>query len=236
MVNCKNCGAPLSLDNAFCPHCGSANPEAQEHLKKLEKLNRDYKKTKSEVISEVKKNKSGYGVLTILIIVLLSNLALIPMHHNSWSIADSIVSRQKNKNEVKELLNTYLNQKDYERFTVTYDKYSASYKDYSEYNRIHYLADTYVKTKSEIINYYHGVDLYTDSLVRACQYIKDYKDDYERYAKRNENTVELKALNDDFDLFMKTFLNLEQEDLDNIYNMSESEILLLVSKRLNNEE
>ena len=38
MVNCKKCGAPLSLDEAYCPYCGEANPEAQEHLKKLQEL------------------------------------------------------------------------------------------------------------------------------------------------------------------------------------------------------
>ena len=38
MVNCKNCGAPLSLEDAVCPHCGTPNPEAQEHLKKLKDL------------------------------------------------------------------------------------------------------------------------------------------------------------------------------------------------------
>ena len=38
MVNCKNCGAPLTLDSAFCPYCGTHNPEAQEHLEKLQQL------------------------------------------------------------------------------------------------------------------------------------------------------------------------------------------------------
>ena len=35
MVNCKNCGAPLSLDQATCPYCGTENREAIEHIKKL---------------------------------------------------------------------------------------------------------------------------------------------------------------------------------------------------------
>ena len=42
MVNCKNCGAPLSLNDAFCPHCGTPNPEAQEHLKKLRQLDEQF--------------------------------------------------------------------------------------------------------------------------------------------------------------------------------------------------
>ena len=38
MVNCKKCGAPLSINEAVCPYCGEANPEAQAHLKKLREL------------------------------------------------------------------------------------------------------------------------------------------------------------------------------------------------------
>ena len=44
MVNCKNCGAPLSLNDAFCPHCGTPNPEAQEHLRKLEALDQQFQR------------------------------------------------------------------------------------------------------------------------------------------------------------------------------------------------
>ena len=54
MVNCKNCGAPLSLEEAVCPHCGTPNPEAQEHLKKLAQLNSAFEQTQYEVVDEVK--------------------------------------------------------------------------------------------------------------------------------------------------------------------------------------
>ena len=47
MVNCKKCGAPLSLNEAFCPYCGEPNLEAQEHLKKLQELD--------ELLEEIKK-------------------------------------------------------------------------------------------------------------------------------------------------------------------------------------
>ena len=88
MVNCKNCGAPLSLEEAVCPHCGTPNPEAQEHLKKLAQLNSAFEQTQYEVVDEVKKNKRGYGVLVILVMVMLANLILIPVHAASYDIAE----------------------------------------------------------------------------------------------------------------------------------------------------
>ncbi len=79
MVNCKNCGAPLSLNEAFCPHCGTPNPEAQEHLKKLRILDERFEDASREVAAEVKKSKKGYGILLILIMLLLANLVVFSM-------------------------------------------------------------------------------------------------------------------------------------------------------------
>ena len=74
MVNCKKCGAPLSLNEAFCPYCGEPNLEAQEHLKKLQELDEQFQNTSREVAAEVKKSKKGYGILVILVMLLLANL------------------------------------------------------------------------------------------------------------------------------------------------------------------
>ena len=236
MVNCKNCGAPLSLENAYCSHCGTANLEAQEHLKKLEQLDKDYKKTKFEVINEVKKNKKGYGVLTILIVILLMNLLLIPLHNNSYRIADKIIASSRNVSEIKKELDSYLQNKDYERFVITYEKYAVDYRTFEEYNKIYYLADAYLRVKEQVSNHFFGKELYSDSLVRACQYIKEYKDDYDRYNKFDNGNNDFITLNNEFDLFVKTFLKLKDEDLIDISKLSESEILLLVSERLTYEE
>lgn len=240
MVNCKNCGAPLSLDNAYCPHCGTANPEAQEHLKKLAKLDSDYKKTKFDVLNEVKKNKSGYGLLTILVIILLANLLLIPLHASSYEIADRITASKMPVDDVKKQLNNYLDNKQYTEFVTCYDKYAVEYSKYREYNRIYYLSSSFVRIKECISDYYFGKDLYTDMLIRGCHNIKEYKDDYDRYKKKPDSeqisSEYFTQLNDELDLFLQSFLNLSDEDIDSISSISESELLVLVNRRLSNEE
>ena len=238
MVNCKNCGAPLSLEDAVCPHCGTPNPEAQEHLKKLAELDKDYQKTKNEVVSEVKKNKKGYGVLTILIVVLLMNLAMIPMHAASYEIAERIVASRREVSEVKKELDTFIKNKDYARLVITYDKYGADYQRYSDFNKIYYLANYYLRVRENVTNYYFGTNLYSDALVRSCQSIKDFKDEY-KYCTREKDEVyynDMVELDRELDLFLKSFLKLNDEDIESINDMSESEFVVLVSKRLSNEE
>lgn len=239
MVNCKNCGAPLSLENAYCPHCGTANLEAQEHLKKLAQLDRDYQKTKFEVVNEVKKNKKGYGVLTILVVILLMNLFLIPLHGSSYRIADKVIASKRSVDDVKKELTEFINEKDYAQFVITYDKYGADYRNYSDFSKIYYMASDYLRIKEAVTNYYFGKDLYHDALVRSSEYIKDFKDDYARfsaYDSENPYFNEIKLLNDELDLFLKSFLYLNDEDIESIKDMSESEFLVLVAQRLINEE
>ena len=240
MVNCKNCGAPLSLDNPVCPNCGTPNPEAREHLEKLAQLEKDYNKTKYEVVSEVKKNKRGYSVLTILIVVLLANLALIPLHASSYSIADNIVSSRLKVSEVKEELDRCLEEKLYDEFVCLCDKYQVSYREYEEYTPISFMANTFTNIKSYVSNFLYSNETYIDPLVKSCEYIKSFSDDYSRYQKNNsfsDFTINhLNELNSEYELFLKTFLNLNDEDIAAISSMTSADLLVLVSGRLSNEE
>ena len=108
MVNCKNCGAPLSLEDAVCPHCGTPNPEAQEHLKKLKDLDRKFQSARFEVVDEVKKSKKGYGLLVILVMILLANLFLIPVHSASYEIAERIIASRMSVKQIRDTMDTFL--------------------------------------------------------------------------------------------------------------------------------
>ena len=239
MVNCKNCGAPLSLEEAVCPHCGTPNPEAIEHLKKLQELNESFKQTKFEVADEVKKSKKGYGVLIILAIVLLANLALIPFHSASDEIAEKVIASKMSKAQITEKLDSLLQQGEYADFYIFANKFSLSYRDYAKYNEVSYLAEMYSRLIDTVTDYYYGKDLYMDPLVRASQVIRDFKEECARYAKRDsypEMKVYINDIEKQFDLYAKTYLKLTDEDLNGAAQMSESDILIRINERLNDEE
>ena len=108
MVNCKKCGAPLSLNEAFCPYCGEANPEAQEHLKKLRELDEQFEIASQEVTAEVKKSRAGYGILITLVMLLFANLMIFAMHQVSYNIANQIIAGRMTEREIKAQLDQFL--------------------------------------------------------------------------------------------------------------------------------
>ena len=227
MVNCKNCGAPLSLNDAFCPHCGTPNPEAQEHLRKLEALD-----------DEVRKSKKGYGVLVILVMLLLANLILIPFHMAGYEIAEKIQVSKIGDEEIRKKLDTFLENGDYAEMYLFTDKYNLPYQNYAEYNRIAYLGSYYVSLIENVTNYQYNQDNYSDPLVRACRNIIDFKTEYKQYLRWAEDDSFLpyaEQLKSDFDAAAKEYLKLTDEDLLEAEHMTDSALLVRVNERLNDE-
>ena len=239
MVNCKNCGAPLSLEEAVCPHCGTPNPEAQEHLKQLAQLNSAFEQTQYEVVDEVKKNKRGYGVLVILVMVMLANLILIPVHAASYDIAEKLTADKRGKDDILATLDTLMEEGEYIEMFLFSDRYRLNYRDYGEYNQINYLASDYNRVVNCVTNYLYGKDNYSDPLVQACDTLIQFKNDYDSYSRRMEDQRlkgYLDKLNAEMDAYVKTFLKLSDEDIAGFADMSNSELLLKVNERLTNEE
>ena len=239
MVNCKNCGAPLTLEDAVCPHCGTPNPEAKEHLEKLAKLDRDFRKTKTEVAEEVRKSKSGYGVLVILVMVLLANLFMIPLHAATYDIAEKIVASKMGSAMIRETMDELLEEGEYIEMAVFNDKYQLSYQEYGDYNRIAFLAEYYNRLISNVTDYLYGKDPYNDPLVSACQNIKDFVSEYEysgRYIDDRKMMKYIEDLNKEFEAYIRTYLKLTDEDIAGINDMSNSELLLRISERMAYEE
>ena len=239
MVNCKNCGAPLSLNDAVCPHCGTPNPEAQEHLNKLAALDREFRKAQSEVKFEVKKSRKAYGVLVILVMLLGANLILIPFHMAGYEIADRIAVSNMGEAEIRSRLDTLLQEREFSELYLFTNKYNLSYKEFGQYNRIAYLASYYVSLIKNMTNYRYNDDPYSDPLVRACRDISDFKSEYRNYLRWEEDKAFLpyaEQLNEDFDAVAKEYLKLTDEDLSEAETMTDSELLVRVTERMKDED
>lgn len=73
-MKCKNCGANLAIDNAFCPYCGTPNKVAQKHRADMKKYATDYNDTKDQVID---KSKRANGVAIKVTAIALTVAAAI---------------------------------------------------------------------------------------------------------------------------------------------------------------
>ncbi|MBR0140465.1 MAG: zinc ribbon domain-containing protein [Firmicutes bacterium] len=234
MVNCKNCGAPLSLNEAFCPHCGTPNPEAQEHLKKLQFLDERFESASREVAAEVKKSKKGYGILVILVMLLLANLTVFVMHQAGYEIAERIIASKMTESEIKAQLDEFLDEGEYIEMELFMNKFSLSYRDYGDYNSISYLAYYQNRMIDAMTEYLYGTDPYDDPLVRTCEAVADYEREYASIRKRDVSEKVLyhtEELNAEVNGFLKNYLNLTDEDIAGLKGMSSSSLLILVNER-----
>lgn len=239
MVNCKNCGAPLSLNDLKCPYCGTENKEAIEHLKKLKSLEKGYRKAQKEVSEEVQRSKRSYGPLIVLVIVLLANLLLLPFHSGSYEIAEKINVNKYSKEEITAKLDQLLEERKYAEFYAFIDHYDLRYSDFSDYYPVFNLATHYVYMCEYMTDYLYNADYYTDPLVKTCEQIKEYRDEHKYSVKwidseRIRKYVE--EIDGEYERFLKTFLNFTDEDIASIEEMSDAELVVLAIGRLNNEE
>ncbi len=234
MVNCKNCGAPLSLNEAFCPHCGTANPEAQEHLKKLKDLDERFDNASREVAIEVKKSKKGYGILLILVMLLLANLVVFVLHSATYDIADRIIAGKMSDSEIKAQLDEFLDKGEYIELELFMKKFTLSYKDYRDYNLIANLAGYQDRMIDAVTQYLYGTENYSDPLVRICEAVTDYEEEYGYLKKSDSETVcfHIEQINTEVNGFLKSYLKLTDEDLAGLKDMSSSALLILVNERL----
>ena len=239
MVNCKNCGAPLSLNDAYCPHCGTPNPEAQEHLKKLKQLDAKMENARQEVTAEVKKSKKGYGLLIVLAMLLFANLAVFILHSASYEIADSLRAKNMSEAEVRQQLDSMLEKGEYVEMDIFMNKYSLPYSKYSDYQSIAYLASSYSRIQDSMSRYLYAKDPYDDPLMKVCEYVVDYADEYKNLKKRDNSELVLyhmERLNDEVKTYMRYYLKLTDEDIAGLGDMASSGLLILVNERMNNEK
>ncbi len=239
MVNCKKCGSPLSLNDAYCPYCGEANPEAQEHLKKLRELDEQFESASREVAAEVRKSKKGYGILVILVMLLLANLVVFVMHRMSYDIADRVIAGKMTESEIKTQLDQFLEEGEYIELALFMNKFSLSYRDYDDYSRIAYLAQCQNRVIESMTRYLYGSEAYDDPLVKTCQNIVDYEREYSSLQKRdNSESVRFhtEKINAEMNGFLRNYLKLTEEDIAGIADLNESSLLILVNERLNNEK
>ncbi len=239
MVHCKKCGSPLSLNDAYCPYCGEANPEAQEHLKKLRELDEQFESAKHEVAAEVKKSRKGYGILVILVMLLLANLLVFVMHGMSYEIAERVIARKLPESEIRAQMDQLLEEGEYIELNLFMNKFSLSYRDYRDYSRIAYLAQCQNRIIEAVTQVLYSSEPYSDPLVKTCQAIVEYEREYSSLQK-GENSesirVHTEKINTEVNGFLRNYLGLTEEDLAGIADLNESSLLILVNERLNNEK
>ena len=124
-MNCAHCGAPMTLEDKFCPHCGTPNAQAAQHSRDMAHYNREFEKTRRGVYGTLKAYKGITARLILLVIAIVIMIVVFAMDNSVYSLYRSHMQREAraHADEVEAQILEYMEHMDY----VSLARYSEHY-------------------------------------------------------------------------------------------------------------
>ncbi|MBO4898740.1 MAG: zinc ribbon domain-containing protein [Lachnospiraceae bacterium] len=143
-MNCAHCGAPVTLEDKYCPHCGQPNIQAAQHSEDMARYRNEFENTRRGVHGTLRAYKGITARLILFIIALISTIVTFGMWNSAYSIHRDKMNKyaQAHSAEVMAQIDEYLSHKDYVSL--------AAYVDY-------YALDRYSFGKDDVFDSYYPV-------------------------------------------------------------------------------
>ena len=244
-MNCPHCGSPIGLEDEYCSYCGKINEFALEHNKQMHHYQNEFLKTQQQVEDSAKRFSRLSGPLISLVILIIANIAAFIFLISSWNISSSIESRQILKQEAlhRDNLNMYLEQKEYQKFSAYYDRYSLyMVEEFRYYNAVKYTIDDYYYVYNSIMNPYEydqdeesiqsTLTILTRQLSEIYHPEDSYSYDKDKYFS-DENMKVISDIQERTKVLLLTYTDLTEEQVNAIPDSSSSIIQNYLKEGLN---
>ncbi len=248
---CKNCKHNIGPGDLKCPNCGADNPFAVQHVKNMETFDKDYKKTKSEVVSSAQKT-GGLAVRAVILIVLLIVSVIIynvASYNYTDKDPDEAIRRESEKNaaalaqEAESLLKQgeYMN---YMCFLQAHEISNFPPREFEHLRKVNYVVSDYyecIKSMEEIImrssdpDYFDNLDSHIFSF---CMYLDSFYEVLEAQKSSEEDAFLVSCMEDmqaELETAIKTYFSMDDNDLKEFLSMSESKKGLKLTEVLRHE-
>ena len=246
-MKCNNCGAPIQMNQKFCPNCGSPNVEFKKHIDDMEQYNKKFNSTRSKVIGNSKWFVNYIAPITALVITMTA-LTLAIIGKNSM-IGYDIAKKNQQKyysshsDEIQTKLKLLLEAGDYATLYSMDYVGDCSIKDNDDkyaWNDFYNVAGDYVYIRKGIISMmernnssYYG-DEYMNTISRAVADMEDIVSRRLNLSYHSVSKESIKYINDIYEKsheLLKAYCNLTDEDIAGLPDMSQADILTLITRR-----
>ena len=133
-MNCAHCGAPISLEEKYCPHCGQPNIQAVRHSEDMEHYNREFENTRRGVLGTLRAYKGITARLIIFIIAVIFMIIAFCLMNGSYSIHRNRMHRYAldHSAEILAQVDEYMEHKDYVSIANYADHYALNLYSYGK--------------------------------------------------------------------------------------------------------
>lgn len=249
-MKCENCGGNLSLEDLTCPHCGTVNKHAQQHVRDMERYHGAFQDTREKVYSVTRKY-AGIAVRAGVIAgLLILTVVFAVVGARSYEIKSSLAKSRAERKfaEYSAILDGYLEEEDYLAFHAfaeandiwgydsPYEKYMPVLRASSQYAYLYeaILRAYTVRQQEESEEGYAA-----DQIKWTAEQLNYFYDslDMEQYsyyedANSQENREALERMEDHVKVLLRTYCGLTPEDAEGLRELSEARRAVLLEERM----
>ena len=241
---CKNCGAPLSIEEEKCPYCGTSNPAAQKHAKELARIQFSALKK----IRAISQKSRRIVLLCMMIVLLIVSFVFLGL---SWEIGSAVTKWQASANHEKysAILDQYEKDGDFLSFAALYDqKYLYGSDEFEEYRHVYTAASNYsniYRYISTLLEEEHWEDGHKNALESLCESL-DYhykyieREPYEWYydigAYDEQHLDAVERINEKIENLLKLTFSISEEEMREFKELSPAEKQVFIERRVKENE
>ena len=245
-MKCPSCGGQMGLEDACCPYCGTPNSMAVKHQTDMAEFRREYQRTQADVMRKTSFMQRHGSWLAILVALLIALIAGIILQVFAWDIGYSIREKDIERNMIEDaqVMDGFLAQGDYGKFSGYYDANDISLDSDNPYQGLQSAARAYV----DLIRYISDMRdsssyaFKPDRISNTCGYLAEdlnriytleerYPYSTERYLPPDK-LVYVEDIRDRTAAIAKTYFGLTDEQIQEIPDMSEKKLAALIEKGL----
>lgn len=242
-MKCQFCAGDLSIENAFCPHCGKANPFYAAHREDMERYEDQFEKVKDQTIKKNERDTRKAVRITIIAVltalILGAVIVLICMDDINYSIRKA--SNKRNAEKIVKNLEELEANQDYINFHIYYSGvYSGTYgtriQEFVEVDNVAFYYSTLVdRVASFISGEYYGDS--SDLAKNLNSYFEYMYEVFERSEKSSKNAKfspqHMESINNLFNdscILMEKYFGIPRDILMDKDRFSETERQLMFEK------
>lgn len=248
MMKCKYCGGNLTLEQAYCPHCGRPNEEAEQHVRDMEHYKNNFEDTRSDVYEVAEKNTEIMSHTVIITVLVILCVIVFVVATHSWSIRRELLQLDSKirQGSYVEQMEQYLEDEDYIEFSAFCDRHyigaygsDDSYEDYrllidasGDYRYIYENLMKAVTTDSNrsdmLYIYYQSIAEYYGRLEQILQPVdNEYME--QQYQELPEDKKEDMEAN--VKILLQTYFGMTQEEAEDFDTMSNAQKIVFMEEK-----
>ncbi len=254
-MECKSCGSPLTLEQAYCPFCGAKNEVAAKHIEDMKRYDSEFAQTKTTVLKQSKWYSRYLAVMLAIVFVAIVNVVVIILEYDSYVLQNwkHRIYHSLHEEEVMEMLFEWEEAGEIAKIELYYDVTSFIGLDEANqfmplimaYDNMERLKAALIQLSMESMaakqrNYDDGEGYQIEAAAGAI--VQMYEIFSGQYYKWNDNAYDdrhmehIMAMEASVKPWLKAYLYFTDEDIEKLPAMQKYEVVSLIDRRISENE